>query len=159
MTELTSLQIGHKALSYISLLAQHCHKLTNIVVYGDQYSVTDILSLCRANALLKELYFYYPVNLSDTLLIDLIHSCPHIHTLRLTYETDITDVGILILSEHCPQLQYLDICDGFKITETAILQLLQRCHKLIKLVVSISSLSEETLTQLDKNTQKRVRRW
>ena len=50
------------------------------------------------------------------------------------------------------------IRECIQVTETAVLQLLQRCRKLTRLEVSSSSLSEETWTQLDKNTQKRVSR-
>ena len=40
-----------------------------------------------------------------------------------------------------------------QVTEAVVLQLLQRCRKLTKLEVTSRSLSEETWTQLDKNTQ------
>ena len=144
---------------YIPLLTQHCHKLTKIGVYDTAYTAVHVLSLCRANPLLQELTCYEQGVVTDTTLIQLIHACPHLHTLDLFYETDITDIGILALSEHCPQLQKLDINECRKVTETAVLQLLQRCRKLTTLEVSSSSLSDETWTQLDKNTQKRVRRW
>ena len=103
-------------------------------------------------------YIINRVRFTDTALLELIHACPHIHTLCLSYETDITDIGILALSEHYPLLQELDIGKCHKITEAAVLQLLQRCLKLTTLEVSSSSLSKETWIQLDKNTQKRVRR-
>ena len=155
LTGLTSVDFQ----SYIHLLTRHCHKLTEIELHNKNYHITDILSLCRANPLLQELYFYYPVNLTDTLLIELIHACPHLHTLKLPYETDITDIGILTLSQHCPPLQWLSITRCQHVTEAAVLQLLQRCRKLTRLEVSSSSLSKETWTQLDKNIQKRVSRF
>ena len=158
MTGLNRLFLNHYCDSYIPLLTQHCHNLTNILVYNDQYYVSDILSLCCANPLLQELT-YHSVGITDTTLIELIHACPHLHALRLPYETEITVMGILALSEHCLQLQYLSLNKCLKITEAAVLQLLQRCRKLTTLEVSSSSLSEETWTQLDKNTQKRVIRW
>ena len=158
MTGLSSVDLNNYAHSCISLLTQHCCILTKITwLLVVDCSITSILSLCRANPLLQELS-YYACDLTDTLLIELIHTCPHLNTLDLSYETDITDTGILALSEHCPQLQELTINKCHKVTEAAVLQLLQRCHKLTRLVISSSSLSKETWTQLDKNTQKRVRR-
>ena len=159
LTGLTSVYLNYCSDSYIPLLTQHCHKLTKITVYNKYYSIADILSLCRNNALLQELSCYVQYNITDTILIELIHACPHLHTLWLPYETAITEIGILTISEHCPQLQWLDITHCKQVTEAAVLQLLQRCCKLTRLEVSSSSLSKETWTQLDINTQKRVSRW
>ena len=156
LTGLTSVDLNYYCHSYIPLLTQHCHKLTKIQVFNAHCIFTDILSLSRANPLLQVFYCYYKVGITDTILIELIHVCPHLHTLKLPYEPNITDIGILTLSKHCPQLQRLDIRNCHKVTEAAVLQLLQRCRKLTRLYVSSSSLSEETWTQLDKNTQKRV---
>ena len=161
MTGLTIVYLNNYCHSYIPLLTQHCNKLSKItVLYNNSYPVTDILSLCRANPLLQVVYCYcyYRCSFTDTTLIELIHACPHLHSLRLPYETDITDIGILALSEHCQQLQCLKVRNGKQVTEAAVLQLLQRCRKLTSLEVSNSSLSEETWAQLDKNTQKRVSR-
>ena len=159
MTGLTSVYLNSFCDSYIPLLTQHCHNLTKItVLYNYNYPVTDMLSLCRANPLL-EVFIYYQNDITDTILIELIQACPRLHTLYLTSETYITDIGILALSEHCHQLQVLSINKCHKVTETAVIQLLRRCRKLIRLDVSSSSLSEETWTQLDKNTQKRVSRY
>ena len=155
MTGLTSVNIEHNCHSFKLLLKQHCHKLTKIAVNDLVCNTVTLLSLCRANPLLQELW-YCNSGITDTILKVLIHACPHLHTLCLPYVTSITGVGILALSEHCPQLQELQINNCDAVTETAVLQLLQRCHKLTELVVSSSSLSEETWTQLDKNTQKRV---
>ena len=159
MTELTSVVLNYSNDPYLPLLTQYCHKLTKVTVHSDVLHVTDILSLCLANPLLQALFSYVDYGLTDTALIELIHVCPHLHTLELPYETAITDIGILALSEHCPQLQELEIHNCHQITESAVLQLLQRCRKLTRLVVSSSSLSKETWTQLDKNTKKRVGRW
>ena len=158
MTGLTSVYLNNYCDSYIPLLTQHCHKLTKIAVRSTDYPVSYVLSLCRTNPLLQVVYCHYQWDITDTTLIELIHACPHIHTLYLPYETDITDIGILALSEHCTQLQELSIYKCHKVTEAAVLQLLQCCRKLTTLWVSSSSLSKETWTQLDKNTQKRVRR-
>ena len=146
MTGLTSvdLEFCDKYHNYVPLLIQHCHKLTKIEVTYTDYSVTDILSLCCINPLLKVLCVYVQIDIPDTALIELIHACPHLHTLDLTCETDVTDIGILALSAHCHQLQVLDISRCHKVTETTVLQLLQRCRKLTTLEVSSSSLSEET---------------
>ena len=154
MTGLTRLDLC--CCRYISLLTQHFHKLTEISIYYEDCPVADILSLCCTNPLLQELHCY--CGITDAVLIELIHACPHLHTLDLPYETDITDISILALSEHCPELQCLEIYACIQVTETAVLQLLQCCRKLTRLEVSSSSLSEETWTQLDKNTQKRVSR-
>ena len=159
MTGLTSLYIESNFHSYIPLLTQHCHKLSRIYVLSNSYSVADILPLCRTNLLLQKFYIYGRCDLTDTMLIELIHACPHLHTLCLPYVTTITDISILALSEHCTQLQCLEIKNSTQVTEVAVLQLLQSCRKLTRLDVSISSLSEETWTQLDKNTQTRVSRW
>ena len=159
ITELTGLGLESPTHNYLPLLTQYCHKLTQIEVRVDGYAVADILSLCRANPLLERLYCYSMCDITDPTLIELIHACPYLHTLSIPYETEITDIGILALSEHCTQLQWLDIDNCQKVTEAAVLQLLQRCRKLTRLVVSSSSLSEETWTQLDSNTQKRVNRW
>ena len=90
------------------------------------------------------------MGLTDTILIELIHACPHIHTLDISYETDITDIGILALSEHYPQLHQLEIIFCHKITEAAILQLLQHCRQLQFLSVSKSSLSVETAAEVTR---------
>ena len=159
LTGLTNLMLGSYGHEYLPLLIQYCNKLTNIAVYDTVYTVSDILSLCRANPLLLHLYWFYQVEFTDTALIELIHACPHLHILDFISKTEITDIGILALSEHCPQLQELTINKCDKVTEAAVLQLLQRCRKLTRLYVSSSSLSEETWTQLDSNIQKRVSRW
>ena len=157
MTGLTCLIV--QFCSFIPLLTRYCHELTKIKAFNKSYSYLEILSLCCADPLLQEVYCHYRCDYKDTALIDLIHACPHLHTLYLPYETDITDIGILALSEHCTQLEWLDITHCKQVTEAAALQLLQRRPKLTRLEVSSSSLSEETWTQLDKNTQKRVIRW
>ena len=157
MAGLTSVRLDNYCYSYIPLLTQYCHKLTKIYVYFANFTVSDILSLCRANPLLQELNCR-SVGFTDTALIELIHACPHIHALKLPFETDITHIGIIALSVHCPQLQWLDVRYCIQVTEAAVLQLLQRCHKLSSLHVSGGSLSKETWTQLDKNKQNRVSR-
>ena len=157
MTGLTKVFLDEHC-HYIPLLAQYCHKLTYIEISKYTNPMTDVLALCCTNPLLADITCYKRYGFTDTTLIELVHACPHLHTLYLSYETEITDIGILALSEHCPQLQELDMHNSKTITETAVLQLLQRCHKLTRLYVSSSSLSEETWTQLDKNTQKRVNR-
>ena len=160
MTGLTSVDFSEGGCKYIPSLTQHCHKLTKIVVYNhSSYSVSDILSVCRANPVLQELYCYYNVRFTDTALIQLIHACPHIHTLCLSDEPDITDTAMLALSNHNTTKKWLCITGSMKVTEAAVLQLLQCCLKLTRLDVSSSSLSEETWAQLDKNTQKQVIRY
>ena len=154
MTGLASVNLQNYCRSYIPLLTQHSHKLTRIVVSKHSCTVADILSLCHANPLVQLLY-HDSGGFTDATLIELIHACPHIHTLRLSNGTNITDIGILALSEHCTQLQCLNIGNCTQVTEAAVLQLLQRYRKLT-MRVSCSSLSEETWTQLDKNIQKRV---
>ena len=109
ITELTSVGLDYYRYFYIPLLTQHCHKLTKLEVRNKNYYVTDILSLCRANPLLQEFYIYDRYELTDTILIELIHARPHLHTLWLPYVTSITGIGILALSEHCRQLQCLEI--------------------------------------------------
>ena len=158
LTGLTNLQVYKHLYVHTPLLIQHCNKLTKID-FLTYVPFTDISSLCRANPQLQELFSFASYGITDTTLIELIHACPHLHTLRLPHDTDITDTGILALSEYCTQLQKLVIRQSHKVTEVAVLQLLQRCRKLTRLEVSSSSLSEETWTQLDKNTQKRVIRW
>ena len=159
MTGLTSVAVRSNTDTYIPMLTQHCHKLTNIDVDAViECRVEDILSLWRANPLLQRFGYYAKCGITDTTLIELIHFCPHLHTLRFPYITDLTDIGILAISEQCPHLEKLCIYYCNKVTEVAVLQLLQRCRKLTRLVVSSRSLSKETWTQLDSNTQKRVSR-
>ena len=129
LTGLTSLEFGCGC-KYIPILIQHCHKLNRIRVYEKSNSVGDILSLCRNNPLLQEFTYNGQRGITDTALIELIHACPHIHTLYLPYETDITDTGILALSEHCTQLKELVIGKCQRISEPAVLLLLQRCRQL-----------------------------
>ena len=90
------------------------------------------------------------MGITDTTLIELVHACPHLHTLYLPHETDITDIGILALSEDCPQLQRLELIFCHKVTETSILQLLQHCRQLRELSVSKSSLSAETAAEIKR---------
>ena len=158
MTGLTMLYLYTDSHSYIPWLTLHCHKLTKIVVCYNRFILKEILSLCHANPLLQELYLHFHGGVTDTVLIELIHTCPHLHTLSLPYETDITDIGILALSEQCIGLRILSMIDCYQVTEVAVLQLIQRCRKLTRLEVSSRSLSEETWTKLDSNTQKIVRR-
>ena len=156
MTGLTCVELYIQKETILPQLTLYCHQLTTITLLDSDCTVKDILYLCHANPLLQELRCYC---LTDTALIELIHSCPHLHTIIFLSGmnvTDITDVGVLALSECCPQLQTLHISKYKLITEVAVLQLLQCCRKLTALEVSSSSLSEETWTQLDKNTQKRV---
>ena len=159
MTGLTSVEFNNDYKIIIPILTQYSHKLTQIRVNNKDFSISSIVKLCHANPVLQVLNIGFEFDVTDTALIELLHACPHLHSLRLSYETDITDIGILALSEHCTQLQWLDVRKNKHLTEAAVLQLLQRCHKLTTLEVSSSSLSEETWTQLDKNTQKRVSRW
>ena len=159
MTGLITLQFESTNYIDVTLLIQHCHKLQSISLDCDLCSVQDILPLCHANPLLQELYIHDRCGMVDHILIELINNCQNLHSLWLSYETDITDIGILALSEHCPQLQEFLIRKSIQVTEAAVLQLLQCCRKLTRLEVSSSSLSEETWTQLDRNTQKRVSRW
>ena len=159
LTRITILFFDYYYHSYMPLLTQYCTKLTRIVVFDKTNSVEYILPLCRTNPLLREMIYKCKGGFTDTILIELIHACPHLRVLNLPYETAITDIGILALSVHCSQLNVLHISNCKKVTEAAVLQLLQRCCKLTRLEVSSSSLSEETWTQLDKNTQKRVSRW
>ena len=114
MTGLTSVFLGGSTPSYIPLLTQYCHKITEIAVYGDNYSIQDILSLCHANPLLQVLFSSKEWGLTDTTLIELIHACPHLHTLYLSKEMNFTNIAIIALSEHCTQLQELDIHNSKK---------------------------------------------
>ena len=158
MTGLTSVRFEIRKDIYIPLLTQYCNNFIKIEVSCYCY-VNDLLSLCQANPLLKELHYHLTCYITDSMLIELIHACPHLHTLYLPYDTIISDKGLLALSEHCPQLQELVIYNCHSVTETAVLQLLQRCRKLSRLEVSSSSLSEKTWTQLERYTKKRVSRW
>ena len=157
MTGLTSIILNYNNDIFIPLLTQNCHKLTTVHL-DTNCTVGHILSLCHANPLLQELIYHGNGCITDTILIALIHACPHLHILYLPQQTNITDTGILALSERCLQLCHLNISNCDSITESAVQKLLQRCCKLTKLEVSICSLSKETWTQLDKNTQKRVTR-
>ena len=149
MTGLTSVSLQYHSHSYIPLLTQYCSKLTKIEIIGHNHCVPDVLSLCCANPLLQDLN-YRSDGFTDTVLIELIHACPHLHTLYLPYETDITDIGILALSKHCPHMQALSIRKCQKISEAAVLQLLQRCRRLKCLYVSMLSLSVEAAAEIKK---------
>ena len=157
LTGLKHFYSNSKDLCYISVFILYCRYLTTISVsHYHCKDFTTILTLCLGSIYLEHILFHCCMYVSDTTLIELIHACPHLHTLYLPYETAITNIGILALSEHCPQLQWLNIEYCTQVTEAAVLQLLQRCRKLTRLEVSSSSLSEETWTQLDSNAQKRV---
>ena len=123
MTGLTSVHLCDFSNLYIPLLTQHCSKITTIKVDDGDCDSVLLLSLCRANPLLQELS-YNSGRFTDTALIELIHACPHLHTLRLPYETAITDIGMLALSEYCPQLQCLYIGKCKQVTDAAVIQLL-----------------------------------
>ena len=158
MTGLTSVRLNHHGHYYIPMLTKHCTKLTEIEVEDEKCLVEDIMSLCQANPLLKAFKFYSRkgTGITDTILIKLIHACPHLHTLELSHETTITDMGILALSDHCQGIQRLLIDNCHKVTETAILQLLQSCHQLTRLNAPSSSLPEKSWRRLDRNFQRRV---
>ena len=135
LTGLTGVDLDYYDDAYIPLLRQHCHKLLNIYVEHKYYTVADILSLCRANPLLERLsnVSFGGMVITNNILIELIHACPHLHSFNLPYEYAITDIGILALSVHCPEMQMLDISKCFNVTEAAVLQLLQHCRKLTRL--------------------------
>ena len=143
-TELTSIKLYSDNINeaVVIAIAQHCTKLETLLLRSSNITWTSLLALSERCLLLEELY---TASISNIPTADIDRRC--------------TDTCMLALSEHCPQLQWLDISIAKQITEVAVLQLLQRCPKLTKLEVSSSSLSKETWTSLDKNTQKRVRRW
>ena len=58
MTGLHRINLSCHCLSYLPLLLQHCNKLTEIGVYDKAFPVEHILSMCRVNPLLQELYNY-----------------------------------------------------------------------------------------------------
>lgn len=58
MTGLTRVSLYPGGHFCVPLLTQYCNKLTEIEVCSKGYSITDILTLCRANPLFEELYYY-----------------------------------------------------------------------------------------------------
>ena len=163
LTNLNTLELNSNTDSaLLLLLIQHCHNIQHLRVSSLNISIQDILALLHRNLALKEFSFNLVnsnLGLTDTILIELIHACPHLHTLDISYETDITNIGILALSEHCPQLHQLKIIFCHKITETAILQLLQHCRQLKCLSVSKSSLSVETAAEVKRTRNVNIMRW
>ena len=83
MTGLTSVCLSDHGYSYIPLLTQHCRKLTTIIVADDNWPVADILSFCRTYPLLQVFNCYRHTGVTDTVLIELLHACPHIHTMAV----------------------------------------------------------------------------
>ena len=161
MTGLSTVYLNCPFYSYIPLLTHHYHKLTKIEVLCAGCSVADILSLCRANPLLKVLRIRCKgsCGITDTALIQFIHACPHIYTLDFPYETDITDIGVLALSEQCTVPQELSIANSKQVTEAAILQLLQRCWQLKQLFVSKLSLSAEAAAEVKRTHNISIKRY
>ena len=161
MTGLSTVYLNCPFYSYIPLLTHHYHKLTKIEVLCAGCSVADILSLCRANPLLKVLRIRCKgsCGITDTALIEFIHACPHIYTLDFPYETNITDIGILALSEQCTVPQELSIVDCKQVTEAAVLQLLQRCRQLKQLFVSKLSLSAEAAAEVKRTRNIIIKRY
>ena len=83
MTGLTSVPLNYYCDSYIPLLTQHCRKLTTIIVADDNWPVSDILSFCHTYPLLQVFNCYRHTGVTDTVLIELLHACPHIHTMAV----------------------------------------------------------------------------
>ena len=83
MTGLTSVHLNYYCDSYIPLLTQHCRKLTTIIVADDNWPVSDILSFCRTYPLLQVFNCYRHTGVTDTVLIELLHACPLIHTMAV----------------------------------------------------------------------------
>ena len=108
LTNLNTLELNFNIDSaLLPLLIQHCHNIQHLRVSSLNISIQDILALLHRNLDLKEFSINLVnsnLGLTDTILIKLIHACPHLHTLYLPHETDITNIGILALSEHCPQV-------------------------------------------------------
>lgn len=101
MTGLTSIHLDYSCHSYIPLLLQYCHKLTELNFSGTSFTDTVILSLIRANPLLQRIGFYHALTITDTVLIEVVQTCKHLHTLTLPYTHQISE---LTLSEHCHQI-------------------------------------------------------
>ena len=83
MTGLTSVHLNYYCDSYIPLLTQHCRKLTTIIVADDNWPVSDILSFCHTYPLLQVFNCYRHTGVTDTVLIELLHACPLIHTMAV----------------------------------------------------------------------------
>ena len=55
MTGLTTVELEYCCRRYIPVLTQYCHNLTTIKVSDERISVSDIMSICRTNPMLKTL--------------------------------------------------------------------------------------------------------
>ena len=97
MTRLTSIHLDYRCHSYIPVLL-HCHKLTELNFSGTSFTDTVILSLIRANPLLQRIGFYHALTITDTVLIEVVQTCKHLHTLTIPYTHQISE---LTLSTHC----------------------------------------------------------
>ena len=78
MTGLTSLILNYNNDIFIPLLTQNCHKLTTVHL-DTNCTVGHILSLCHANPLLQDLIYHGNGCITDAVLIELVHACPHLH--------------------------------------------------------------------------------
>ena len=121
MTGLDSIHFHLNCVCYMPLFTKYCNKISEISMDSDVCTVTDILSLCRANPSLKQLHYNPKEKITDIIFINLIYTCPNLHTLSLSDQSNfITDISILALSEFCPQLQELVINKCNKVTEAAV---------------------------------------
>ena len=105
MKGLNSVELECCCRRYIPVLTQYCSNLTTIEVSDETISVSDIMLLCHTNPLLTTLSSEFHLSMTDTTLIELIHACPHLHTLCLSTNTAITETCILALSEQYSQLK------------------------------------------------------
>ena len=85
-----------------------------------------VISSCRN---IRSLQFGFYDRVSDTLLFLTGHHCHDLIQINLGHCSEITDIGVMYLISECPKLIRVDL-SYTKITDDSIIQLTTCCHKL-----------------------------
>ena len=93
----------------------------------------QLLELLRGSPLLHTLYIEKPTCISNAILVELAHSCPHLQRVTL-HSSEVTEEGVLALAAHCRQLRVIDI-PMITVKRVTVNQLLHHCRHLAELCV------------------------
>ena len=94
-----------------------------------------LMGLLRGSPLLHTLYIEKPACISNVVLVELAHSCPHLQKFTFLHNSSkVTEKGVLALAAHCRQLRVIDI-PMITVKRVTFNQLVQHCRHLAELCV------------------------
>ena len=151
MTGLRELILGssedHLLVPHLLLLLQGqcCAGLESLSI--NKYSnitTQQFFELVIESSKLLVLYINQSICVSDAVLVELAHSCPHLQKVTLHCSSEVTEEGVLTLAVHCRQLREIYIPET-KVSEETVRQLAQHCRRLTKLIMSVYVREGETI--------------